>query len=49
MDADEGTVSLADAGGAKAFIAATKQHRIWDREPQLRKAGTANGKARKRG
>ena len=39
-DADEGTVSLAAGGGIKAFIAAAKTHRIWDREPDLRKAGT---------
>ena len=48
-DADEGTVSLAESGGIKAFIAAAKKHRIWEREPALRAAGTPpGGKAKKR-
>ena len=48
-DADEGTISLAGSGGIKAFIAAAKKHRIWDREPPLRAAGgKADGKAKKR-
>ena len=38
-DADEGTVSLAGSSGVKAFIAAAKKHRVWDREPGLRTAG----------
>jgi catalase len=36
-DADEGVVDLAD--GVDAFIAAAKQHRIWEREPTLRSPG----------
>ncbi len=37
--ADEGLVSLATKGGARAFVSAAKQHRIWSREPSLRDPG----------
>jgi catalase len=37
MDSDEGVVDL--AGGIPDFINAAKQHRIWEREPQLRSPG----------
>ncbi|MCX7354700.1 MAG: catalase [Alphaproteobacteria bacterium] len=48
-EADDGTVSLAGSGGIKAFVAAAKKHRIWDREPGLRAAGVPKPeKARKR-
>lgn len=48
-EADDGTVSLADPGGIRAFVAAAKKHRIWDREPGLRAAGAPKKeKARKR-
>ncbi|WP_341894071.1 catalase [Ferrovibrio terrae] len=39
VEADDGVVSLDTSSGAKAFIAAAKQHRIWDREPKLRSPG----------
>ncbi|QDO99040.1 catalase [Ferrovibrio terrae] len=39
VEPDDGIVALEGAGGTKAFIAAAKQHRIWDREPKLRSPG----------
>ncbi|MBK5199796.1 MAG: hypothetical protein JJE37_16195 [Methyloceanibacter sp.] len=37
--ADDGVVVLAGPRDVTAFIAAAKQHRIWDREPKLRSPG----------
>lgn len=39
VEPDDGIVALEGTGGTKAFIAAAKQHRIWDREPKLRSPG----------
>ena len=39
VEADDGIVALEGSGGTKAFIAAAKQHRIWEREPTLRSPG----------
>lgn len=39
VEADDGVVALEGSGGVKAFVAAAKQHRIWDREPKLRSPG----------
>ena len=38
-DADEGVVDLAGSAGIGDFIAAAKQHRIWERELSLRTPG----------
>ncbi len=39
VEPDDGIVALEGTGATKAFIAAAKQHRIWDREPKLRSPG----------
>jgi len=39
VEPDDGIVALEGTSGTKAFIAAAKQHRIWDREPKLRSPG----------
>jgi catalase len=39
LGADEGVVNLDGKKGIDAFIAAAKQHRIWEREPSLRSPG----------
>ena len=38
-EADDELVSLATKGGARAFVSAAKQHRIWSRELSLRDPG----------
>jgi catalase len=39
VEADDGIVALEGSGGTKAFTAAAKEHRIWEREPKLRSPG----------
>ena len=39
LDADEGVVDLEGENGMGAFITSAKQHRIWEREPNLRSPG----------
>jgi catalase len=39
LDADKGVVDLDDKAGIAGFVAAAMQHRIWEREPSIRRPG----------
>ena len=39
VGADDGVVDIQASSGMDKFIAAAMRHRIWDREPSLRRPG----------